>query len=81
MAWHVMSDFERYDRAREAFEWSLPETYNPAVDCLRKHESPGPAERTAIVDAATGDSCFRRQSTAGLYVSGRDHSNASRARS
>jgi acetyl-CoA synthetase len=56
MAWHVMSDFERYDRAREAFEWSLPETYNPAVDCLRKHESPGPAERTAIVDAATGES-------------------------
>ncbi|MEF8851602.1 MAG: AMP-binding protein [Haloarculaceae archaeon] len=55
MVWHVTGDFERYDRAREEFEWALPEKYNPAVDCLRKHGSPGPAERTALVDAATGE--------------------------
>jgi acetyl-CoA synthetase len=55
MAWHVTGDFERHDRAREEFEWDLPEAYNPAVDCLRKHESPGPDDRTALVDAATGE--------------------------
>jgi acetyl-CoA synthetase len=55
MAWHVTGDFETYEDAREGFEWDLPEAYNPAVDCLRKHESPGPGERTALVDAATDE--------------------------
>ena len=55
MTWHAMPDFGTCERAREAFEWSLPDEYNPAVDCLRKHESPPPGERTALVDAATDE--------------------------
>jgi len=55
MAWHVMPDYDSYDAAREQFEWSFPEEYNPAVDCLRKHEEPGPADRLALVDAATDE--------------------------
>jgi len=55
MTWYAMPDFDSYERAREEFEWSLPDQYNPAVDCLRKHESPGPGERTALVDAATDE--------------------------
>jgi acetyl-CoA synthetase len=55
MAWHVMPDYDDYGTARSEFEWSLPDGYNPAVDCLRKHEDPGPSDRTALVDAATGD--------------------------
>ena len=38
MAWHVMPSYDEYAQAREEFEWSLPEEYNPAVDFLRKHE-------------------------------------------
>ncbi|MWG34512.1 acyl-CoA synthetase [Halomarina oriensis] len=55
MPWHVMPEYDSYERARETFEWSLPERYNPAVDCLRKHESPAPEERVALLDAATGE--------------------------
>jgi acetyl-CoA synthetase len=55
MNWQVMPDYPTYERAREAFEWSLPDSYNPACYCLRSHESPGPAGRDAIADAATGE--------------------------
>jgi acetyl-CoA synthetase len=55
MTWHVMPDYETYDRALADFEWEFPDQYNPAVDCLRKHESPGPEERTALIDAATDE--------------------------
>jgi acetyl-CoA synthetase len=55
MKWHVMPDYDDYETAREEFSWSFPETYNPAVDCLRGHEDPGPADRLALIDAATGD--------------------------
>jgi len=55
MTWHAMPDFDSYERARGEFEWSLPDEYNPAVDCLSKHESPPPGERTALVDAATDE--------------------------
>jgi len=54
MTWHVMPEYDSYERARAAFEWDLPERYNPAVDCLRKHEAPDLDERLALVDAATG---------------------------
>jgi len=53
--WHVMGDYDSHERARTEFEWAFPDRYNPAHDCLRKHESPPPAERTALVDAATGE--------------------------
>jgi acetyl-CoA synthetase len=55
MAWHVIEDYESYETARADFEWEFPDDYNPAVDCLQKHEDPGPADRTALVDAATGE--------------------------
>ncbi len=41
MTWHVMPSYDEYERAREEFEWSLPEEYNPAVDFLRKHDDTG----------------------------------------
>ena len=55
MKWHVMPEYDDYETAREEFSWSFPETYNPAVDCLRDHEEPGPADRLALIDAATGE--------------------------
>jgi acetyl-CoA synthetase len=55
MTWHVMSDYDEYETARDSFSWSFPDSYNPAVHCLRDLEDPGPADRIALVDAATGD--------------------------
>ena len=37
MPWTVMPDFDSYEAAREEFSWDLPESFNPAVDFLRKH--------------------------------------------
>ncbi|PSQ01788.1 AMP-dependent synthetase [Halobacteriales archaeon QS_4_69_31] len=53
MTWYVMDDYPTYERAREAFEWSFPERYNPATDCLGKHADPD--DRLALVDAATDE--------------------------
>ena len=50
-----MPDYDSYERARAEFSWDLPERYNPARYCLRSHEDPEPDERTALVDAATGE--------------------------
>jgi acetyl-CoA synthetase len=52
--WQVMPTYDDYDEAREAFSWDLPETYNPGVDMVRKHD----AEATGLVVApadAAGD--------------------------
>ncbi|THE63981.1 AMP-dependent synthetase [Salinadaptatus halalkaliphilus] len=38
MSWTVMDTFEDYETARASFAWDLPESFNPAVDFLRKHE-------------------------------------------
>ncbi|MFC7198688.1 acyl-CoA synthetase [Halospeciosus flavus] len=38
MAWHVTLDGDTYEAARESFSWDVPEDYNIARDCLRKHE-------------------------------------------
>jgi acetyl-CoA synthetase len=46
MAWQIMSDFDSYEAARREFEWELPETYNPAIDFLRKGDR---SDRTALV--------------------------------
>ena len=46
-----MPDYDSYEAAREAFEWSFPEEYSPVTDCLRKHDP----DRTALVDAPTGE--------------------------
>ncbi|MDS0223172.1 AMP-binding protein [Haloarcula sp. S1AR25-5A] len=48
MVWTVMPDFEGDDEARSQFTWDLPESYNPAVDFLRKHENP---DRVALEQA------------------------------
>lgn len=55
MAWHVLADYEDYETVRAEFEWALPTAYNPAVDCLGKHEEPEPADRTALIDAANDE--------------------------
>ncbi|WIV67000.1 acyl-CoA synthetase [Natrialbaceae archaeon AArc-T1-2] len=38
MTWRVMPTYDRYEQAREEFEWDLPAEFNPAVDFLRKHD-------------------------------------------
>lgn len=38
MSWQVMPRFDSHETATESFSWELPETYNPAVDFLRKHD-------------------------------------------
>ncbi|SIR57503.1 acyl-CoA synthetase [Natronorubrum thiooxidans] len=45
MTWTVMPTFDEYERARETFQWDLPESFNPAVDFLRKHDD---TSRTAL---------------------------------
>jgi acetyl-CoA synthetase len=41
MAWDVRLNYDSYERAREEFTWDLPEDYNIAYDCLRKHDRTG----------------------------------------
>ncbi|MFB6223139.1 MAG: AMP-binding protein [Haloarcula sp.] len=48
MAWTVMPDFKQHAQAREQFSWDLPESYNPAVDFLRKHDD---TDRVALEQA------------------------------
>ena len=55
MSWEPMPAYDSYEQAHTDFAWNLPDSYNPARYCLRSHEQPGPADRTALVDAATGD--------------------------
>lgn len=51
MPWQVMPTFDSHERAREAFAWELPDSYNPASDLLRKHEHPD----TTALRYDTGD--------------------------
>lgn len=55
MPWRVMPDYVEYATARQEFTWDLPETFNPARAFLRDHDDPGPAERIALIDAATDE--------------------------
>jgi acetyl-CoA synthetase len=45
MSWQIMPTYDSLDEAREEFAWELPDDYNPARDCLRKHDP----DRTALV--------------------------------
>ncbi len=45
MSWTVMPSFDDYETAHAEFSWDVPPDYNPAVDCLRKHDDPS---RTAL---------------------------------
>lgn len=46
MVWYLTLEEESYERAREAFTWEIPDDYNIAYDCLRKHECP---DQTALL--------------------------------
>jgi acetyl-CoA synthetase len=48
MTWHVTMPTESYERAREAFEWDLPDDYNAAHDLVGKHDDP---DRPALYQA------------------------------
>jgi acetyl-CoA synthetase len=37
--WQVMPAYDSYEEARREFEWALPESYNPARDLCRTHDS------------------------------------------
>ncbi len=43
--WQVMPAYDSYEEARREFEWDLPESYNPARDLCRKHDSDSVALR------------------------------------
>jgi acetyl-CoA synthetase len=45
MNWQIMPTYDSLEAAHEAFEWELPDDYNPARDCLRKHDP----DRTALI--------------------------------
>ncbi len=38
MTWHITLEQETDGRAREEFDWDIPDDYNIARDCLRKHD-------------------------------------------
>jgi len=38
-----MPEYDTHEAATTGFEWDLPESYNPAVDFLRKHDPDAPA--------------------------------------
>jgi acetyl-CoA synthetase len=40
MSWHLTVEGDTYEAARESFEWNVPDGYNAARDCLRKHDDP-----------------------------------------
>jgi hypothetical protein len=40
VSWHPTVEGDTYEAAREAFEWNVPDGYNAARDCLRKHDDP-----------------------------------------
>jgi acetyl-CoA synthetase len=50
MAWTVMPSFDTYEQARSAFEWDLPDSFNPAVDFVRKHDTDSVALEQAYPD-------------------------------
>jgi len=50
MSWTVMPSFDTHERAHAAFEWDLPESFNPAVDFLGKHDTESVALEQAYPD-------------------------------
>ena len=49
--WQIMPAYDSLEEARDEFAWELPDDYNPARDCLRKHDPDGTA---LIYEAADG---------------------------
>jgi len=52
MSWQIMPTYDSLDEAHEEFEWELPDDYNPARDCLRKHDPDRTALRYERVDGS-----------------------------
>ncbi len=50
--WQVMPTYDDYEAARADFEWDLPDTYNPGVDMVRKHDAGATGLVVASEDAA-----------------------------
>jgi len=50
--WQVMPTYDDYERARADFEWDLPESYNPGVDVVRKHDADATGLLVAPSDSA-----------------------------
>ena len=48
MSWHITLDEDTYERAREAYDWEIPDDYNIARDSLRKHDD---VDRPALYQA------------------------------
>jgi acetyl-CoA synthetase len=48
MPWHITLDEDTYERARSEFRWEVPDDYNIAGDCLRKHDD---VDRVALHQA------------------------------
>lgn len=48
MTWHINLNCDTYEQAREEFAWNLPDDYNIAWDCLRKHDD---LDRPALYQA------------------------------
>ena len=48
MTWQIVPDYDSHATARESFAWDLPNSYNPAVDFLRKHDA---TDRPALYQA------------------------------
>jgi len=69
MPWTVMPDYDTHEQARQQFEWDLPDSFNPAVDFLRKHgaasETPHEGGEAAGVDRTALEQAYpdgRRES-------------------
>ncbi len=52
MSWTVMPSYEDHETAHDEFSWKLPETYNPAIDVLRKHD---PSQTALRYERPDGD--------------------------
>jgi acetyl-CoA synthetase len=52
--WQVMPTHDDYETARTDFEWDLPESYNPGVDMVRKHDPEATGLVVAPTDATDG---------------------------
>ncbi len=48
MTWHLTVPGDTYEAAREQFAWNVPDGYNAAWDCLRKHDE---TDRPALYQA------------------------------
>ena len=53
MAWYLQLEGDTYEEANNSFSWNeVPDDYNIAVDCLRKHDDP--KSRIALYQGYTG---------------------------